>query len=412
MKAAADTPDGELDMRPVLARARSLKARRVVAASVSVLFLLAGGAWAALELGGDGVGRNDTDPITSTDPVEPPDADECKDRDTDNDGEQVRYCIASGTLEDGEGGASRWVWRAYINDEGDLCDSFNHGRGGGGGCGRKRIDGIEIGLLSFENQGPLLDLRLPIETRSAYVETREGKRLEVDIYDAPPELGLNLKYGLYLGLPVDAERVVALDEEGAILAKEDLEFIKDLVIEGSPGLGEGSGWVVGDGLIATEPWSVIANRKAGVSLHCAALALGNDPEAADAEFGLEWCSSSEDEDVLHVEQGWWNGLPEHAPVFGSVPRDAESVTIEFSDGTTEAVEILESPEHGMWPEPVYETDFMVAFPPLGAEGRVIARAEDGTPLSTWDLCLEQAAAEGVDYAACDEATEFWEPRKK
>lgn len=410
MKAAADTPDGELDMRAVLARTRSLKARRVAAASVSVFLLLAGGAWAALELGRDRVGRNDTRPVASPDSVDSPDASECKDRDANNDGEHVRYCIASGTFEDGEGDGSQWVWRAYINDEGDLCNSFNYEEGGGGSCSRKPIKGIEIGLSSFEDQGPLLDLMMPVETRSAYVETREGKRLEVDVYEAPPELGLNLKYGLYFGLPVDAEEVVALDEEGAIVAEEDFELLKQMLIERFSGIGEGSGWVVGDGHVAGEPWSLSADRRAGVPLHCVELALGNDPEAADAEVAMELCPRSDDEDSLHLQQVWWTGLRELAPVFGNVPREAESVTLELSDGTTE-VKKLRSPEDGMWPEPVYETDFIVAFPPLGAEGQVVARAGDGTILSTWDLCMDRSTIDDAKLGELDTRTYYCQSSK-
>ena len=77
--------------------------------------------------------------------------------------------------------------------------------------------------------------------------------------------------------------------------------------------------------------------------------------------------------------------------------------------TAQDVPISKSPEGGMWPEPISNTNFVVAWPPVGAEGTVVAKDADGDVVSTWELCLDAASTSGVDYTACDESTEFWEP---
>ena len=407
MKAAADTPRGELDMDALMRRGRELRVKRAVVASTLSLLTLIGGALTAMELDDKDL-RERKSTVT---PAQSPTDSACDDKNPRSDGRPTRYCIASGPFQDSEGMVARWAWYAYLDDEGELCDWFNEPGGGGGGCGGPKIvRDINPGLSSVDEQDPILDLELPVDTASAFVETKDGKQLPVNIYNAPPELGVSMKFGLYFELPIESERVVALDQHGSVLATEDLDLIKKDPLANFPRARGGS--QVDFGYVGDELWDLSAHNSGDAPLHCVSIGIGNDQQAADVEFGANWCSPSDDKSALLFEQTWWSGLERFAPVFGSVPRTASSVTLELQGKEPQDVPILESPEYGMWPEPVYEMDFAVAFPPLGSEGRLTARADDGTVLSTWDLCLEQAATKGVAYTACDEATEFWRPPKK
>jgi hypothetical protein len=402
MKAAADRPDDNLDMGALIRRGKGLRTKRALGVSSLMLVVLSGAAWAAYELTGNEPWRN-----SNVVPARSPVSEDCEDKDPKSEGKKIRYCIASGTFEDSEGMVAPWSWYAYFNAEGDLCDLFEEPGGAGGGCGGPTaVKDISPGLSSVDEQDPILDLELPVDTATAFVETRDGDQLPVNVYDAPSELGISMKFGLYFHLPINALKVVALDGQGSVIASEDLAFIKK---DRFPDFAKADGWMVSSGYIADEPWSISADNRGNAPLQCVSIGIGNDQEAADVEFGANWCSQSDDETALLLEQTWWRGLRRFAPIFGSVPREASSVALELDDGTHRDLPILDSPQDGMWPEPIYKMDFVVGFPPLGAEGQVVARAADGSVLSTWDLCLDPAATQGVEYAACDERTEFWQP---
>ena len=115
--------------------------------------------------------------------------------------------------------------------KGQLCDSFTDPMGGGGGCGPPSTKDIQLALAGMDNSDPLLTLSAPGDTETAFVETADGQSLRVTLYDAPPELGLPLKFGLYFELPKDAGRVVAKDESGKVIASEDLDFLVEFAPE-------------------------------------------------------------------------------------------------------------------------------------------------------------------------------------
>ena len=406
MKDAADAPDDGLDMNVLLRRGQKLRFRRAIGASSLALTIMTGGALAALEVSDDGSAPTERDRVVA--PARSPAEAECEDKDRNSDGDHVRYCIARGVFENEE-----WKWYAYFNSNGELCESLLTSTQGGGGCGGRlrSTKAIQVGGLSgWDGAGPLLDVVTEENVSRAFVETSKGERLPIQLFDAPHGLGVPQRYGLYFDLPKDAERVVAVNDDGEVLGEDGLDFLVTATDgKGDPleDVGGADGVSISFDSIEGEPWSLSSRFPSGDAVPCLTLGLGNDPKAADVEISAQWCPESDDVADIHAEQVWWVGLKERAPIFGTIPQEAASAQMEFDDGTGEVVRILESPEDGMWPEPTFATDFVVAFPPVGARGQLVARADDGTVLSTWNLCLDPPPGE-LTSAACSN-TMFWTP---
>ena len=403
MNAAAETPDGDLDMGALLQRGRKLRLSRAISASALSLLVLSGGALAAIQISGEGTTERKGAPAPAQDPTDS----SCKDKDRGADQNHIRYCIAQGTYDETE-----WKWYAHLNNEGDLCESFFSKVTAGSSCGPplKANKTIEVGgLASWDGSGPILDIVTSEFIATALVETSDGDRLPIELFDAPEELEIYQRFGLYFDLPKKASRVLAVDKNGNVIGHDEIDTRMTTITDDLMDLAQTGGMSISFGSKRGEPWDLAGKFPSGSSLPCLMFGLGNDPKAADVELGVRWCPDSGDANALHIEQAWWSGLEDLAPLFGSIPRETAIVELAFEGGTSEVVSILESPQEGMWPERIYETNFVVAFPPLGAQGQVVARADDGSVLSTWDFCLEEEATKGVDYAACDDQTEFWTP---
>jgi hypothetical protein len=403
MKAAADLPLDDINVDAIWQRGKGLRIRRALGASVLGLVILSGGAWAAIEgLTGDAADKKRN---TKLIPAETPASRECEPLERTSDQKAGPFrCIGSGDVE-----GVAWSWYAYFYEKDggrDLCNFVVEPSG--------RVDcasphnvarRITLTLSSEHPLEPMVNATLPEGSASAYVEMSSGKKLEMETFDAPAQLGVPIQYALYFQLPRDAVRVVALSEQGEVIDTKTLDWSE------IPSTGDGGGWIVAFDIVRDEPWTLSVDEQRGTPLHCVELGLGNDIETTFSKLQATWCSDSGDAGRLLLEQMWWSDLKGLAPVFGSVPREAATVTLELADGSSESIPLLKSPVDGSarWRGPIYDTDFIVALPPLGSEGQVVARATDGAILSTWGLCLDSAATEGVAYAACDERTEFWQP---
>ena len=402
MKSAADAPQKELELGMVLRRGRQLWVRRAIATSTLSLLMLSGSGLVAYQVasGDRVVDRKSDDKIASTDDSV---TEHCKDRDPESDDENVRYCIAKGTLD-----GLNWAWYAFYNDHGDLCQSFNAPGGGGGSCGR-RWSTDSVGMKGLSTGGvldPTLEATLTEEAATAFVETLDGERREMHVFDAPRELGIRGKYAVYFRLPRDAKDLVVVDSSGDEIARVGLySLMGDDPLQAN---GDDDGAVIASDPIGTRFWTLSADWRRDVPIHCVLLDLGNSYADGDVELSADWCSRSLDVEDLLLEQMWWSGLDEVAPVFGSVPPQTSSLTLEL-ENSSEPIPIRESlmDWSGFDPAPVYDTDFVVAFPPLGSSGQIVARTADGSVISTWDLCLDEQTTDGVDYTACDDQTEFW-----
>ena len=380
-----------------------MRAQRAALASALALVILSGltaiGFAARDEIAGDDSNR--LPPAASQSP-----GNGCSDRSAAwmGEGKETAHCIASGTTD-----GTDWFYGAYVDDKGDLCDVLVAGGGEGGGCGPRprEIKEVSLGLSSGGPLDPALTVEMPADASRAFVELAGGGTIEMDVYDAPPEIPHSLKYGLLFNLPRGAERVVVLDDDGSRMATVDLEVLFGSLEEIEP-KGDGSGWIVGDGRINGEPWVLDADQRDGEE-PCVGLGLGNDERVGDTEVHALSCPPPTDDEV-HLEQMWWNGLEDLAPVYGFVPRAAGRVTLEIEGRPAEEVEIMPSPRKGTFnDEYLYPVDFVVAFAPLDQPGRIVVYDATGAVLATWDLCLTNGDTAGRDYTACSDATEFWTP---
>ena len=403
MQAAADEPNEPFDVETAWRRGRRLRVRRAILVSVAASTIVVGAGFAFTQ----------TVPEKATSaPAEPAgepsvgEESECEDR-TVAYKDVVAHCIARGTYD-----GSSWFYGAFIED-GELCIQLNEPGGGGGtGCGEaKNARTVSPGLSSGGPGGPILTATVPEQSVTVVVETQRGATVEAPIYDAPEEIGLSLRFVLLFDLPKGSERVIAYDASGAETARGSLDLLLETSRQVEEELNAEGGWMIANDAIAGETWDLSADLRQDGSLQCVMLGLGNDVEAADVKIAATSCYASSETDGLELEQMWWEGLEAHAPVFGLVGSEVDKVEMRLDGAEPLDIEIRRGPTEGLWrDQPVFDVDFIVAFPPLGATGEIVALDRSGKLLEAWPLCMSERSEEG--YGSCNQATEFWQPGAK
>ena len=235
MKRAAGRPEGTVDVDALWRRGRAKRAQKAALASGLALVILGGltaiGFAARDEIAGDDSNR--------LPPVASPPTEACRDRSGAwmGEGKETVHCIASGTTD-----GTEWFYGAFVDDKGNLCDVLVAGGGEGSGCGPRprHIKEVSLGLSSGGPLDPALTAEMPADASRAIVELAAGGRIEMNVYDAPPEIPHSLKYALLFNLPRGAERVVVLDDAGSRIQTVNLDFL----LGGSESIeptGDGSG---------------------------------------------------------------------------------------------------------------------------------------------------------------------------
>jgi hypothetical protein len=403
MQAAADVPSVPFDPESAWRRGRQLRRRRTVFASAATLIVIVGAGFTVARSGSQEVPIVPAERGEESQPVEEA---PCEDKMLATEDERA-HCIARGTYD-----GSSWFYGAYLND-GELCIHLNEPGGGGGtGCGEARsARTVSPGLSSGGPGSPILTATVPEHSVSVVVETERGETVEAPVYDAPDELGLSLRFVLLFDLPKGAERVIAYDSSGNEIARSSLRLLLDANRSLQEKVGDANGWMIAFDVIDGESWDLSADLRHKEDLQCVTLGLGNDVEAADVELAATSCYEDPKAVDLSLEQMWWEGLEGRAPVFGLVGREVHKVELRLDDAEPQDIEIRRSPAEGLWRDrPVYEVDFVVAFPPLGATGEVVALDVSGKVVASWPLCMSERP-QGA-YGSCNQATEFWQPREQ